>query len=150
MSKLNNKNKVILIIFLAVLTLSLVGYLKGPVLVTEKATIEETVPAEVISDAPQADLIVTSELTVGEYIVNMNKVIGTVTNNNTMDVSFYLTVTYLKDDGTPLAAEDIIINDLKAGETKYFNDAVIGTDVSKAKYDIQAEGFVEKEKGNWN
>ena len=137
--KYYNKNillvkKISLCVCLLVLSISFAGCEAKQNKVV-KPNIEQVEP---VALEPKTELIKVSKLTIKhDTEMKTNEVKGAVTNNNKMDLSFYIKIIYINKDGSLLIIENISIADVKSGENKKFSHIATGTDVSKATYKIQ-------------
>lgn len=119
-----------------ILSFILIGCSSNSKPVTEVAT---TVAK---TEEPTGELVEVSELTIKIGYNNLNnEIMGTVTNNNDMQCSFYINVIFSEEDGTPLTTQGIRIADIKPGETLDFYEMVIDTDISKATHKIVVRDF---------
>lgn len=137
--------KIILCICLLILFFSLAGCSAASKAEVKLPTVTQPAPQTVAPpgvEKPKAELIKVSDPTIKPgYNNKANEIMGTVTNTNKTDASFYIKVIYYNPDGTLLTTENIRIEGLKAGETKTFDDTVIDTDISKATHKIQVGDF---------
>jgi hypothetical protein len=125
--------KLILYSFMLVISLSFIGCSAKPT---------ETKIVSVDVENPTGELIKVSEFTIKNgYNNKNNEIMGTVTNNNKMQCSFYINIIFNNADGSPLTTQNVRIADIKPGETINFDDMVIDTDISKATHKIQVREF---------
>ena len=161
--KINNKYKISLCMCLLVLSLSFAGCSSRKTTevpsvganiagaeaepttneVTTTTTVEttNTQPEPVNGVEANSKLIKISELTIKPQDGSATEVIGKATNNNKMTLNFDFDVIYLNKDGTPLTVQTIQVCDIKAGETKYFSNKLMDTDISKSTHTIQFGEF---------
>jgi len=125
-----------------VLSISLIGCAtKRPFTPPAQTTTETTVTtANVETPTATEDLIKISKITNKTNGSNTD-IIGSMTNNNKVEVRFIAKLIYLNADGTPITTVDIYMDEFKAGETRFWDDSIIGMDINKATYKFQIESF---------
>ncbi|MBU3172766.1 hypothetical protein [Clostridium estertheticum] len=110
-------------------------------------TVQPTNAVEPVADnKPKADYITTDKITIKpQTTAKTNDVTGSIVNNNPMDLTVYLVIVYFNKDKSILYTENIRVDNAVAGQKVYYNDTVIGTDVSKCdNYTVQVDSMIEK------